>query len=69
MSKELGFRIKLVNACDDFSDLSEIFQASMHEFENAINDVDLIYRKGGLKEDEYPFDPVFISYPFSDLSQ
>ena len=47
LSKELGFRIKLVNvnACDGFSDLSEkvLFQASMHEFENAIYDVDLIF--------------------------
>ncbi|RLB09356.1 MAG: hypothetical protein DRG27_04565, partial [Deltaproteobacteria bacterium] len=47
LSKELGCMIKLVNvnACDGFSDLSEkvLFQASMHEFENAIHDVDLIF--------------------------
>ena len=47
MSKELGCKIRLINVSDyaEFSDLSEkvLFQASMHEFENAIHDVDLIF--------------------------
>ncbi|GAB6163902.1 V-containing nitrogenase subunit beta [Desulfothermus naphthae] len=47
LSKELGFRIKLINvsARAEFSDLSEkvLFQASMHEFENNMHDVNLIF--------------------------
>ncbi len=47
LTKELGCRIKLINTSsfDDYSYLSEkvLIQASMHEFEKNIDDVELIF--------------------------